>query len=443
MNTSSFAGSHSGASRSGFVPWPIPLQLTVLLALNVAVFSGPFLSLVEMREENVYAHVRFAELIPQTRILYPGHFLFHLLTVATQGVLHVSWLQANVLVMVAARCLLAVIVWALVRRSLQSRDSAYDAALTMVMTMGILLASAVSFLTWGQGNYYLGYIMPNIYVSQTLVVLQPLALLLFFVVLRVIGARPSDVSPGIVIAMAVLALLSTLAKPSYAMVLLPALAILLLLQRRVVQFIPIRQVGLLIVISGVLKSPRAILSLALGLVLPIVIAMGWIYASTYTVVQNTDVSQGSGISIEPFKVMAYFQAIYVPHAQIPVWLLGKFLLSILFPVMVAVTCFSSVRADPRFCLAWLQFAIGAIFMYFFTEEPMFNAGNFTWSAQISLSILFVVSALILIEQTLASAHAPGDFRVSRWRSSAVPLCFAAFALHVIAGVGLYLHPAVS
>jgi len=420
--------------------WPVPLQLGILVTLATSVFANPFLQLVEQREVNGYAHVEFAQKIAETGVLYPGHFLYHVLTGAVHGLVPLSWLQAHVVVVLALRVLLAVVIWSLVRQSLRSRDSANDALLTIVLTLGLLVSSAVSFPSWGQGNYYLGYIVPNIYVSQTLVALQPLALLTFVAVVRVLTASRPGPTGWQVMAMAVLAILSTLAKPSYAMVLLPAVGVFLLLQGELFVIAPERQGRLRMLPGRWLENLKSVMILAAGLALPTLIALGWVYFSTYLTYQQLDAMQDTGVRIAPFKVMAYFQSLYVPNSEIPFWLLVKFLLSLVFPLTVAIAYFPQARRDPRFVLAWLQCAFGLIFVYFVAEDPIFGAGNFTWSGQIALSILFVVSLLILVERTL-------DGAASRWRitiaTPAAAICYAAFLLHVIAGFGMLRHPNVN
>ena len=407
------------------IAWPRGAQVAVLAALAVAISAEPFLRLVEMRESNVYAHVDFARRIAETHVLYPGHFLYHLLTVAVHALvpLSISWLQASVVVLLAARVSLAIVLWHLVRRSLRACASADDALVTIVVPVALMFASAISFPTWGSGHYYLGYIVPNIAVSQTMVVLQPLALLTFVIVVRVLDT-PADgmVSVRDLANIALLALLSTLAKPSYAMVLLPAAGSLL--------------------VARVLMSKRhgdrtRALAIAVALGAPVIAAVGWIYVSTYLKVQGH--AGGSAIAIAPLRVMDYLQQAVGGGSHVRAWLLAKFLLSVLFPVVVAVAWFPRICHDLRFRLAWMQFAFGAIYTYAFAESPTFTAANFTWSAQTALFILFVVSMMLLIEQTMAGAG-------SRWRRVlAWPAlgCYGALLLHVAAGYGVFLHPAVN
>jgi hypothetical protein len=415
------------------------LQLTVLIVLAVAIFSEPLLHLVEMREPNGNFHVEYARKIAEGRGLYPGHFLYHLLTAAVHGILPLSWLQAHLVVVLAFRVLLAGLLWSLVRRSLRASTSANGAFLTIFFSLSLMLVSAISFPSWGQGNYYLGYIVPNVYVSQTMLALQPLALLTFFAVLRVLNAPKPGTDIRAVITMGVLASLSALAKPSYVIVLFPAVVTYLWLRHQLLIIVPIHRIGFVVLLGRWLRDFRALLTLGIGLVAPVFAVLAWVYISTYLAYQQLNITQDAGIRIAPFKVLAFHQGLIVPENQVPVWLLAKFVLSLLFPVVVAITYFPRARRDPRLALAWLQLAFGLVFMYLVAEHPSFEAANFTWSAHIALFILFVVSTLFLLEQTRLSA------RVG-WRGvilSRAALCYVGFLFHLAAGYGMYMHPGVN
>jgi hypothetical protein len=177
-----------------------------------------------------------------------------------------------------------------------------------------------------------------------------------------------------------------------------------------------------------------------SVIIPTTVAIFWVYLSTYLVVQPETEMTGSGISIAPLQVMLYLQTVFgSPDTAIP-WLGLKLLLSLLFPLAVAVGYFDSLRTDPRFLLAWLLMGMGCLFTYCFAESPNFHAGNYTWSGQIAISVLFVVSALFLFERTLVS----GSDRWSTILTSPTAItCYVALLLHLVGGLGVYLHPQVT
>lgn len=375
----------------------------------------------------------------ETGILFPGPFLFHLSTIAVHTFAPVSWEFANVIALLIFRLLLAGIIWALVRNAIRSRDLVSDATVTIGLTIGLMFAGAVSFITWPSGNYYLGYLVPNIYVSQTLVVLQPLALLSFLVAIRVFFTGAKGRSPRYVGGLAILSLLSVLAKPSFAMVLLPALVMLLWWQGQLPGVVIARHHRRLVA----LHLPRdltPLVILVVSVIVPSLTGIAWVYISTYLVVQQEAANTGSGISIAPLQVMIFLQTAFgSPNAAIP-WLILKLVLSLLFPLTVAAGYFSTVRVDSRFVLAWLQMGFGCVFTYTLAESPNFHPGNYTWSGQIAISVLFVISALLLFERTLVSGS-------DRWRtifaSPTAIVCYLALLLHILGGLGLYQHPQVT
>jgi len=310
---------------------------------------------------------------------------------------------------------------------------------TIVVALALTMASAVNVLTWNVGNYYLGYITPNLYVSQTLIVLQPLALVLFFVTLRVLewsgGVKLRDV-----VLMSALAVLSILAKPSYAMVLLPAVALLILIRGQIVH-VNWTEVACLHIRRGRwLRDLRPPLILCAGLALPVLMGILWVYGSTYLIVHQLSLTEGIGILLAPFKVMGFYQQVYNPDGRTIAWLFMKFLLSILFPVAVAASFWSELRCDSRLILAWLQFGVGVLFMYLLAEDPAFQNGNFTWSAHIALFILFVVSMLVVIESLRTDGRT--GWRLLADNKLAV-FCFGVFVLHLIGGYGIFAYPHVN
>ena len=409
--------------------WRRVLQVVLVAGASGLVFAQPFRELVHVGESNVLAHVDFARRIAETGNLFPGHFLFHVATVFVHhafGVLHpLTWEQANVAVNVAARMVTAVILWVWARRALESRDSLWSSAVAVVLPVAILFASAITMPTWGSGNYYLGYLPPNIYVSQTMVVVQPLALLTSFAIVRVLAAERHAPAGRDVAILAVLSVLSVLAKPNYEMVMVPAFGILLLVQ--VATRRGARSIGPHAVVAG-------------SVFVPVVLVMGWIYVSTYleTQAQFTDAG-GSGVIIRPFLVMKAFQGAVEP-SNVGTWLVAKLLLSIAFPLAVTIAYWSRARRDLRFQLGWLQLVFGLVFSYLFAETGGYESGNFTWSAQTAVFILMALSALFLLEQARGE---PGTDARSR-RSVATQLCcWSVFALHVVGGLGPFLHPTIS
>jgi len=92
--------------------------------------------------------------------------------------------------------------------------------------------------------------------------------------------------------------------------------------------------------------------------------------------------------------------------------------------------FQKTRQDLSFNLAWLTFIFGAFYTYFLAESERVTDGNFIWSGQITLFMLFVVSAVFFLRQI----YEPGKgFTFSR----AAIICIVIWMLHVASGVLWY------
>lgn len=110
-------------------------------------------------------------------------------------------------------------------------------------------------------------------------------------------------------------------------------------------------------------------------------------------------------------------------------LLRKFLLSIVFPLLVSALYWNRARRDLALVLAWCSFLVGSFYAYTLAEKIRFADGNFLWSAYITLFVLFVVSALLWLRQ-LAGRPLRSWFS---WRDL---LCCGALALHAFCGATL-------
>jgi hypothetical protein len=115
------------------------------------------------------------------------------------------------------------------------------------------------------------------------------------------------------------------------------------------------------------------------------------------------------------------------------WLIPKFFLSVAFPMVVFCTHTHTSIRDNRVIIAWLAFIFGAFYLYFLAESgPRFYHGNFGWSSQITLFILFIVSALFLFEQRRNT----GCGKLCGFTSRTV-FCLIVFFLHILYGIVSY------
>ena len=375
----------------------------VVIAAAVTAWSTS--QIVAVNDSNFMKHVAFAEAIAATGVLYPGHFLFHLLVVAIhQLVPLMTWGGAAIAAQAVFQGGLAWTIGLLLLRSVKPLRVGDQGVLELVV-IAIVIAAPVTVFTWGVNsvagtpNLYFGYVAHQVYTVPTTISLRPFALLQFVVAARMFLA-PHDRRPVMVAILALLTVISILNKPNYFVCLAPVL-------------------GLLVVWRAARRDYADVLPFVVGIVVPGLLALVWVYVSTYLTIHtnnNNVVSWGffwnehglvlpGGVMIAPFLVMSFLAELGHPGAS---WLVifPKLLLSAAFPLAVLLLYFTAARRDERLLLAWLVFGIGLIHTYVLAEANVWTNGNFTWSGHISLFVLFVMSAVFLLQQLAASSDGP-------------------------------------
>lgn len=264
---------------------------------------------------------------------------------------------------------------------------------TLLILLGVSIAAPISLLWPVDKLMYLGYIGITSYHSPTLLLLKPFAILQFIFAYRCFYNTPPLLKWQIVCA-GLVSLLGTYIKPNFSICILPALAV----------FAGYRLLR---------KEYVHLQGLIFGFGLPVFFVLIWQFFLTYYS------SDTGGIALMPLKIMSYYSG----------YLGIKLLLSILFPLSVLVFCFREVVRDARMVVGWLCFIFGAIFTYFFAETgPRIFHGNFTWSGEITLLILFVMSTLFCLENFPKLTHKKISLLLS-----------VAWILHVIFGIAYYFY----
>ena len=257
-------------------------------------------------------------------------------------------------------------------------------SVTLVIVTPIIAPSLLD------GAYYYGYLGLANYHNPTVHVLRPLALVMFFYALSALST-PRHSWWHIAFCFLVFAA-GTFLKPSYTVSLGPVL-VLFVLYRQFVQ-----------------RSPVDWKLLVIGMGLPSVLFLAPQYVITYI-----NGEPDGGIAFMPM-VAARMMSGYLPL---------KFLMSIFFPLAVLALNFRAMLRDRMMMLAWATFAWGAAQFYLLIElGSRYTHGNFLWSAQISLFILFAATIRYLLEHPL-----------DRPRTLAGALTYAP---HIFSGIAYYI-----
>jgi hypothetical protein len=367
------------------------LAAAAALSILVALVYGRISAGLFWGSEDYRTHLVFAEELFKMRRIVMPHFLFHLLTAGLYAShLVPSFIFAGRLVILCSYVLIALttyyLLWGVFRNSRIGTPS-----ILFLAGAATLLAEPITL----HGMYTLGYLWPEPYQIPTATLMKPFALVSFAcTVWYLFGRRRIDISLIAVFATATIA--GTLSKPSFLICLLPASVLLLLL--RWARGLPTSFTGLLA-----------------GLYVPGAAVLAWQFYQSFSG-QSSSVAYHDSIVWAPFKVMAHYAT----------GLLSKFLLSILFPLIVTVIHWKQARRDTMLQLAWLCFLFGAVYTYFFAEKIAWMNGNFLWSGYSAAFTLFVAAMVFWLRQ-IDSGTPRGRFLVRAW------LCGAAIALHALVG----------
>lgn len=330
-------------------------------------------------------------------ILNIPHFMFQALSA---GVARLSgW---NVYYSMGLVILLAMLTTSAILYVLFRRAVAGDAPLSwrqgMLVVASVLVTMIVApFNLLTPETLYFGYLTPNVWHNPTVNLMKPSALLIFFIGLRVYDPawRPRP-RVAWTAAIALLTIFCLFSKPNFLIAFLPALALvsaLFLLLRRHIHWL---------ILLG-------------GIVLP---------AGLMLLVQTQTWSTSAGIELSPLETFALWAYHYDPLANHD--LVFKFLASVAFPLTVYGLYWRSAARSLMLNLAWLTFGFGALYLYLMVDRSNPVAGDFTWSAQFGVYLLFVTHLLFLT----------GYYRKNPLEMRLV-LPIAILGLHILAGVHWY------
>jgi len=392
----------------------------VVVGAVVALLNLPAVASVGLRTD-VGAHLRFAAATSLTGKEWGPYSLFEQSTIIVRSLIPFDglsrlfpalghratiWDVSGMIVMLGFAVILSQVVY---RRFVPTVAPVVDRAAPAVaggLTVAALVAAPVTVFTWSRHQLLDGYISITSYENPSVNVLRPIALILFWVLMDRLFGR----SRGTVVAMtAALSLLALHAKPSYTVCLLPALILLAAWERWRGRRLDWRLWGL-------------------GFVLPSLVGLGY----------QAVVSRGQGsIGFAPFDII---RGVLEARGMSPWVFVPLLMLSMLFPLTVAVMCWSDARRTASWTTAWITFGIGILLFCTFTVTERRDYGDLIWGPQVALFIVFVESIVLVAPRVLA----PGpDGRRRLTAGSAVVV--AALALHVASGAMLWyqevVHPA--
>lgn len=350
-------------------------------------------------------HARIAEQLLQNAGEFfrnVPHFLYHLLTALVHVMAPVLTVaDAGFVVMLLAELAVVLILYVWLR-SVLAVSSLRAGLLAVVMALLIAIVAPVNLLT--PETLYFGYLVPHVYHNPTIILMKPFALLVFIQGVLAIQGHIRAAWWQVLLT-AILTVLCIVAKPSFIIILLPALALLTLWR-----LITRRPVGWLLLLGGIVIPAGAIL-----------------------VYQTFAWTSSGGIALAPLETFLHWSIHYDVAANQN--LLPRFFLSIAFPLLVLLFYFRRAVRDTMLVLAWVCFSVGAAYTYLLADLTAIEAGDFTWSGQAGTFILFAASAVFLMKQNLWLVEKTLTPLRSDQLRLLVPLL--ALGLHLVAGIHWY------
>ena len=371
------------------------IAYVALLAICIAIFE-PLISTLSANAYDYVAHLRWASEIEEGKKLILPHPLYHLLAILAKKAFLISYAQSSTIVIVLAIFFLSALNYKILAESAPK-------LIAILFSVCLLLVTPLQLFFPIDQHLYFGYIGISIYHSPTMLLLKPLSLLAFCYALKSANSTSNnDLPSGIALALSLF--FCGISKPNFLMIVLPAFVLFLLATHR-------------------LKPALTSKYIYLSFFLPTFTVLGLQFFQTFFL---QDLSQGTGnaeshIVVMPFETMAHYSSFLLP----------KFILSIAFPLLVFLCYPRSFIQDKALTFSSFCLFIGLILTYFFAESGYrMYAGNFWWSGQMGLYLVFLFSIAFLFK----NAKALTTKKIDKAKYS---LCIALFFLHAAFGVFFY------
>lgn len=334
----------------------IGLFFAVIIA---SLYTYAVIEMTEARRSDYWAHARFArELLSGERLL--PHFLFQVIVVFIHKVTGISFIASSYVAVFFSVFSAFIIAYKYIKA-----DVSISIYLLSLGTVFLFLSQPIAILAPLDQHLYLGYITANVYHNPTLILLVPIALLHFILTCEFLGEEiSSDKILKKSSLLALLTVLSIVAKPNYIIVFLPAIFGYLMINHFFFS-------------NNKIRKQEIVLILAVSV--PTLLLLAWQYLFFYGGESKNQ------IGIDLFAFFKVYSELWT--------LVPKLLLSIAFPISVAVLLGHRLFRQKDFQFSFLMFCLSLVYAYGFVDRVAgggISNGNFYWSAQIAHFILFYV-----------------------------------------------------
>lgn len=281
---------------------------------------------------------------------YIPHPLWHYGVEATSTILHIS-IEYAAIVFSA----FLVTLWTyLIYKIVYNRFTMESSYIPVIITFTIIIIGPLC-IPWYNKIIFLGQGSPNIWHNVTLWTVKPFALLSMIFIIQAI-----DTKKNLYYVFTALALITSLfAKPSFAIMFLPALAIFALIKK-----VKDQQFIVFYLILG---------TMSIGILL-------YQFAHTFNSGESKIIFDYLGVWSQSSQNISF-----------------SIVLALAFPLLF-LFLESKIIYDDYILLSWLQIFIGIAFYAFFAQTGRYYShGNFGWSYVLAMSLLYLFSIVKFFE----------------------------------------------
>jgi len=376
-----------GGARTGIA------LAAVVAAVMGAAWGAPIMAQM-IGEADFPFHLTSAEqFASNTRITMP-HFL---LQVLLGGLISTGWFptvqQAGLVLFTALYAATAALICWYIGRGTAGMTTL---GASVVIAAAVLLAGPV--LPSGEPSLYLiGYFPPNAFHNPTMLLAKPL---LIFVLAAAVAAitrtgRPNGHELALI---ALPVVLLGAAKPNYLGCVVPVVLAMAAWNRATKRAVSWTRVA--------------------SICVPAVLMLG----ASYALYRSQPLGSEGGVIVAPLRVLA----LYVPVD--PRSIAGHVSASVAFPLAVLALWPRAAWNTTEIRFAWATTLVAFLISFLLAEEgPSLDHGNFLWTGQMAVFVLFVVSAMFVNHQLSPAAR-------SGWTAARALLTAGVLVLHIESGV---------
>jgi hypothetical protein len=305
----------------------------------------------------------------------------------------------------------AVTCWYIARRS----ASAAGWIAGVLLAIAVLMSAPI--LPSGELELFLiGYFPPNVYHNPTMLVAKPFLVLSLASAVAALTRTGRATGRELFLLTAPVVLLG-FAKPNYLGCLVPAVA-----AAAVWKLAAARRAGDLHgargpAAAGVVSWPRVVAVCAAGVLT---------VAATLALYGTLAVGEGAGVTLAPLAVIGHYSPVDFDT------IVGSLLASLAFPLVVTALWPQLAWRDAAMRVAWLGTFAGLLISYFLAEagDRMYD-GNFLWTGQMAVFVLFVASAAFVGANLAGRGRTSAPMALQLVRAVAIG---AVLWLHVQSGI---------